>query len=71
MESSTYILNNKINLISKNVNTKFVIIITAMLSQQSIVRGKKNRLGSSCRGSVKMNLTSIHEDAGSIPGLAQ
>ena len=27
--------------------------------------------GSSCCGSVKTNLTSIHEDSGSIPGLAQ
>ena len=28
-------------------------------------------LGSSCRGSEETNLTSIHNDAGSIPGLAQ
>ena len=26
--------------------------------------------GSSCRGAAEMNLTSIHEDAGSIPDLA-
>ena len=26
---------------------------------------------SSCRGSAEMNLTSIHEDTGLIPGLAQ
>jgi len=26
---------------------------------------------SSCRGSAEMNLTSVLEDAGSIPGLAQ
>ena len=28
-------------------------------------------LGSSHGGSVEVNLTSIHEDVGSIPGLAQ
>ena len=27
--------------------------------------------GSSCHGSAETNLTSIHEDAGSIPGLIQ
>ena len=28
-------------------------------------------LGSSCHGSAEMNLTSIHDDTGSTPGLAQ
>ena len=32
---------------------------------------KKKVLWSSCRGSAVMNLTSIHEDADLIPGLAQ
>ena len=31
----------------------------------------KNNFRSSCCGSVEMNLTSIHQDAGLIPGLAQ
>ena len=34
--------------------------------------GKKKLLkGSSCCGTAEMNLTSIHEDAGLIPGLDQ
>ena len=32
---------------------------------------KKGQGWSSHQGSVEMNLTSIHEDEGSIPGLAQ
>ena len=31
----------------------------------------KNQIGSSRRGSAVTNLTGIHEDVGSIPGLAQ
>ena len=32
---------------------------------------KKKKLGSSCCGSAETNPASIHEDTGSIPGLAQ
>ena len=32
---------------------------------------KKRQRGSSCCGAVETNPTSIHEDAGSIPGLDQ
>ena len=32
---------------------------------------KTNSIGSSHRGSVETNPTSIHRDVGSIPGLAQ
>ena len=35
------------------------------------VPSTKINLGSSWCGSAEMNLTSIHEDAGSIPGPAQ
>ena len=34
-------------------------------------KDKINILGSSCGGSSETNLTSIHEDAGLIPGLVQ
>ena len=32
---------------------------------------KKKKKGSFCCGTAEMNPTSIHEDSGSIPGLAQ
>ena len=34
-------------------------------------RAVEVRMWSSCVGSAEMNMTSIHEDEGSIPGLAQ
>ena len=37
----------------------------------SHVPSKIGAVGSSCCGSVEMNPTSIHEVAGSIPGLTQ
>ena len=43
----------------------------AMWHNEKATRIKGGRLGSSQRGSAEMNLTSIHEDTGSIPGLAQ
>ena len=39
--------------------------------QQEKIVHKKVDYQSSCCGSVLMNLTSIHEDVGSIPGLTQ
>ena len=35
----------------------------------AITNLKRDPIRSSLRGSVEMNLTSIHEDAGSVPGL--
>ena len=31
----------------------------------------RSKMGSFCLGAAEMNLTSSHEDTGSIPGLAQ
>ena len=40
-------------------------------STQTEKKLQDNVAGSSCGDSAETNLTSIHEDAGSIPGLAQ
>ena len=43
-----------------------------MLSEQNALHAtKKNQLRCSPCGTVEMNLASVHEDVGSIPGLAQ
>ena len=38
-------------------------------TSQQVKRKFKNNIASSCCGSVETHLTSIHEDAGLIPGL--
>ena len=38
--------------------------------ESDVIGGFEDRRRSSCCGSVEMNLTSIHEDAGLIPGPA-
>ena len=40
-------------------------------SRNRSTKNSKKVSRSSCHGSVEMTLTSIHEDEGSIPGLAQ
>ena len=45
--------------------------VSATFSCQSPWRYKEIKTQSSHHGSAKTNLTSIHEDAGLIPGLAQ
>ena len=43
----------------------------SVLSPQFSCESKTVLYGNSCYGIVETNLTSIHEDVGSIPGLAQ
>ena len=43
----------------------------AALKKRQKTEKKPNWALSSYRGSVEMNLTSIHEDTGLIPGIAQ
>ena len=49
--------------------------ITTKLALQKMLKGhlklKTKDTRNSCHGSVETNLTSIHEDAGLIPGLIQ
>ena len=52
--------------ITKNhLSTKHLVLVCPFFSSFSETHDRN-----SCRGSVETNLTSIHEDAGSIPGLA-
>ena len=41
------------------------------MNKTIIVSKYKGNGWSSCHGSAETNLTSIHEDAGSVPGLVQ
>ena len=41
------------------------------VNKEGVKEQKESHWGSSCHGSVETNLTSIHKDAGWIPGLTQ
>lgn len=45
------------------------VLFNKHLDQSYILTYEIRKSGSSCRGSAETNPTSIHEDAGSVPGL--
>ena len=49
----------------------FKILAVRFQPEAHLLMNIKHSPGSFCHGSAEMNLTSIHEDAGLIPGLAQ
>ena len=67
--------NTKITKMMKLSRKDFKATITKIFQKAIInileIHKKKKRRGSSHCGSVEMNLTSAHEDKGSIPVLAQ
>ena len=52
-------------------NLRWLQDIVKVLNATESYTSKWLKWGSSCCGSAVTNLTSIHEDMGSIPGLAQ
>ena len=50
---------------------KFLFIPVSILGVVHLTGSRDKIIWSSCWGSVETNLTSIHEDAGSIPGLTK
>ena len=58
MESSLEVFNSRFKLADERIN-------------EFEDRSKNEAIRSSCSGSVEMSLTGIHEEGGSIPGLAQ
>ena len=59
------------NLVVVTTKDAFLVHNSAILLLGVSSKRNTQHLGSSHCGIAEMNLTSIHEDAGSIPGLAQ
>ena len=59
-----------INFLVRSLQKIRYLFFSEMLNQRNFGL-KKCGIRSSCHGSAETNLTSIHEDAGSIPGLTQ
>ena len=69
-------MNIQLNLLWQSFHDPFrsnhyAVCLKLILCLHQLYLNKTGRKGSSHHGSGEMNLTSIHEDAGSIPGLAQ
>ena len=55
----------------RDLRAHMLVLCSASWARMLVALGLKNGRWSSCHGSVETNLTSIHEDVGLIPGLAQ
>ena len=56
---------------SKNDRSSRALTTACLQWQQTRNNLKVHDWGSSCRGSAETNLPTVHQDPGSIPGLAQ
>ena len=68
--SFTFLNINSLNSIKYN-NIRWPLSLKELMFVQGMMCQSENQYQSSCHGSAVINLTSILEDMGSIPGLAQ
>ena len=64
------VLNAQPDNLNVLIYSELILIPLILIADHPLLNHSRKKMESSCHGSVEMNLISIHEDAGLIPGLA-